>query len=692
MKHIQQTRTHLGVRRRPRVLRAIVCLLALGAAFSPSAGASSTPAFRLVPITFHVTVGPASARESCLVVADVRIPRGVDRAHPARAAVLMTNGFSGSKSDAAANGGTASFGARFAEQGYVALSYSSLGFGGSGCNITIADPEYDGESGSQLISFLGGEKGLATTAAGTPFDVAGLVRLDPVAHDGRHHVFDPRVGMIGGSSGGEQQFAVAGQDPRLDTIIPIYTWNDLDHALTPNNARQGGALSGPLPGIFKIAWESIFVGTGAAYPVLNPVDPTRTTTCGSWQPWVCQAYAEQTVQGYPSEQTRAHFRKWSVSSYMSHIRIPVLLAQGQADSLFTLNEAAANYAALRSQGTPVRMLWQSWGHSNSTPVPGELTAGTAAAGSGDLRDSVEGKVFSDWFAHWLLDKPTDLGPALRFFQQELYQTATSSSRSQALHAATAAYASSPSYPVAGHSTLYLSGSSKLVTTSQQATTGTATFIASGSTPPAGSGETVVGGAVPQLDAPGTSASWTGSALSRSLEVVGIPRLSVQLDAPHIAATQGLSPLAHLQLFAKIYDVAPDGTRTLVRNLVSAVRVPDVRKPVTIDLPGVVYLFRRGHAIQLVLASADVAYKGQGLAGPVTVRSAPGTTNTLQLPALPVLTDRFGAAAAVSPESRPAAVKSAPSLAATGLQSGQAMLAASLLTLAGVMFLLRRSIL
>ncbi|MEV5342886.1 hypothetical protein AB0K93_31090 [Streptomyces sp. NPDC052676] len=37
----------------------------------------------------------------------------------------------------------------------------------------------------------------------------------------------------------------------------------------------------------------------------------------------------------------------------------------------------------------------------------------------------------------------------------------------------------------------------------------------------------------------------------------------------------------LVLFAKLYDIAPDGARTLVHRLVAPVRVPDVTEPVTV---------------------------------------------------------------------------------------------------------------
>lgn len=634
------TRPHAPALRSLRIWGLLGVLACPFVALTSSAASTASPppvrslvGFRTIPLSFTVEVGPAAGRLRCRIVGDLRIPNGVTRGRPAPGAILATNGFGGSKNDAADNGGPGAYGARFAEQGYVTLAYSSLGFGGSGCNITVSDPLYDGQAGSQLISFLGGAPGLATTGDGKPFDIPGLVRQDPVAHDGKPHRFDPRVGMIGGSSGGEQQFAIAGQDPRLDAIIPIYTWNDLDHALTPNNADPlPGRLSTATPGIWKAVWQSIFFGLGVAGPVTNPADPTRTTTCGSFQPWICQATAEQAAQGFPSAVSRAHFRELSVASYIKQIRIPVLLAQGQRDSLFTLNEAAATYASMRAQGTPVRMLWQSWGHSVTTPVPGELSTGTLVAGSADLRDSVEGRVFSDWFAHWLRDEPTDLGPALRYFRPEAYLApADPSNRVAALRAATAAYASAPSYPIGPSRTLFLSGSASLVPSRGAVQAGSTTFLATGSSAPTNTGEAVAGDGIPQEDTPGTFASWTGSPLSAAVEIAGVPQLTITLDAPHIAALQQVAPEAHLQLFAKVYDVAPDGSRTLVRNLASAVRVPDVTKSVTIDLPGVVYRFKAQHAVQLVLASSDSAYKGAGISGPVTVRNSALGDNVLRLP-------------------------------------------------------------
>ncbi len=106
---------------------------------------------------------------------------------------MGTNGFGGSKSD------FETLGARLRQRGYAFLAYSGLGFGNSGCKITLDDPDWDGKAGSQLLSFLGGTK---AAKDGT--------KIDYSCKDGPG---DPRVGMIGGSYGGQIQFAIAGHRP-----------------------------------------------------------------------------------------------------------------------------------------------------------------------------------------------------------------------------------------------------------------------------------------------------------------------------------------------------------------------------------------------------------------------------------------------------------------------------------------------
>lgn len=103
----------------------------------------------------------------------------------------------------------------------MSLVYSGLGFGRSGCLITLDAPEADGRAASGLVDFLAGTR---TADDGTRAD---FVALDEPG--------DPRVGMIGGSYGGAVQFATAAVDHRVDALVPLITWNDLGHSLAPDN-------------------------------------------------------------------------------------------------------------------------------------------------------------------------------------------------------------------------------------------------------------------------------------------------------------------------------------------------------------------------------------------------------------------------------------------------------------------------
>jgi predicted acyl esterase len=99
----------------------------------------------------------------------------------------------------------------------------------------------------------------------------------------------------------------------------------------------------------------------------------------------------------------------------------------------------------------------------------------------------------------------------------------------------------------------------------------------------------------------------------------------------VADTQAAGPSGQLQVFAKMYDVAPDGTKTLVNRLISPVRVADVTQPVHIELPGIVHRVAAGHRIELVLASTDAAYKNAYAVQPVTVHASPAEPAAFSLP-------------------------------------------------------------
>src|SRR5260370_41946296 len=100
--------------------------LPVAATSTPTAAATgSGVTYPLRTLHFAVVVGPGGA-EHCDIVGDMYAPSDASRTHRVPA-ILTTNGFGGSKDDQA---GLARY---FASQDYVVLSYSGLGFGGSGC-------------------------------------------------------------------------------------------------------------------------------------------------------------------------------------------------------------------------------------------------------------------------------------------------------------------------------------------------------------------------------------------------------------------------------------------------------------------------------------------------------------------------------------------------------------------------------
>ncbi|MGH3506978.1 MAG: alpha/beta hydrolase family protein, partial [Nocardioidaceae bacterium] len=209
-------------------LAALAAPLALVAPGAPAGAASSVEeatseaslaSYTVRSITVPVRVGP-NGGQRCTIAADLYRPH-VATVSDKAPAILTTHGFGGSKDD----GNQTGIARGFAQEGYVVLTYSGLGFGGSTCRIHLDAPAYDGKAGSQLVSVLAGDKRAFDAESGKPFRVRYVAKEGPG---------DPRVGMIGGSYGGQVQFAVAMQDKRVDALMPIITWHDLAYSLAPN--------------------------------------------------------------------------------------------------------------------------------------------------------------------------------------------------------------------------------------------------------------------------------------------------------------------------------------------------------------------------------------------------------------------------------------------------------------------------
>jgi ABC-2 type transport system ATP-binding protein len=609
------------MRIRPSTTRQRVVLLATLGALSVATALGAGPAAAVTPdeytvrtLHFAVTTGPGGTQH-CDIVGDLYTPADASPAHRVPA-ILTTNGFGGSKDD------QAGLAKAFAAQDYAVLSYSGLGFGGSGCKITLDDPDWDGRAAGQLVSFIGGDNGIAYADAQHTQPVSGLdyVVHDTTDHNGGHEPDDPRVGMIGGSYGGEVQFATASVDPRVDTLVPFITWNDLAYSLEPNNTALTQGATSSTPGVTKLTWPLLFFTEGALLDSATgfQYDPTRVIGCPNFTTEVCVGLAQAGITGYPDSNMLALLRHASVSTYLDKIRIPVLLAQGENDTLFNLNEAAATYQALRAQGTPVKMIWQSWGHSGLTPAPGEIDLNNP-----DAATQYETARVQSWFDAYLKGGAPDTSPNFAYFRDWVPYSGI----------ATPAYGTSASFPVGAPSRFFLSGNGQLVTDPHRVQAGSQSFV----TPPAGAptGSSGLDAFSPNLppdeNVPGTFAAWTGAPLTAPLDVVGSATLDVQVQAPTAAVGSAVGPGGQLVLFAKVYDVAPGGSASLVHNLIAPVRIADPTAPVHITLPGIVHEFAPGHSVRVVLGSGDLNYRGGLALAPVTVTS--GGAQTLTLPAV-----------------------------------------------------------
>ena len=555
--------------------------------------ANADASYSVKSLRFDVTVGPRQDQH-CDVVADLYLPSDASPSNRVPA-ILTTNGFGGSKDDQAGVGKV------YAQRGYAVLSYSGLGFGGSGCRITLDHPDWDGAAASRLVDFLAGTK---AAADGTT--------LDSIALDGPG---DPRVGMVGGSYGGHVQFAAASVDRRIDTLVPMVTWNDLRYSLAPNNQVVNGELTSE-PGVTKLVWALGFFGAGIVAGLTGAqADPGRLVGCPNFPTILCQAVGESLVHGVPKDASMAYLKSASVSSFIPKIKAPTLIIQGQADSLFNLQEATATYKALAAQGTPVKMIWQSAGHSGGT-VPGEgrLT---------DITGDYLGRRVAAWFDHYLKGLPTDTGPAFAYFRPWVKYEGN----------AAPAYGTAP----AQDRTLYLSGKNALVTNREDVVAGSASYANLPFVPTSFSElsalQSYLTGLndIPPGDAPGTAVAWTGAPLADDTDVVGSPTLRVRLDSPAAVLSQKSGVNGRLILFAKLYDVAPDGSVSLVHRLVSPVRVKDVREPLTVQLPSIVHRFAKGHRLRVAIASSDLTYMGNRAILPVTVRTSPSDPGVLTLP-------------------------------------------------------------
>ncbi len=540
--------------------------------------------------------------------------------------------------------------AYFASHGYVAMTFSPQGFGASTGCIGLDSRTYDGRNAITMIDYLAGLDYVATEAPG-----------------------DPKVGMVGGSYGGGLQGHTAIADPRIDAISPGRTWLDLQYSLDPNNwvrdARDPYTISGYEQGVFKQAWTSLFFALGSSQPAqggggCDPVNRrTRYPTappCPGWVPGICQTYGRATSTGDVAEADRDLIADSSTGPALGQLDVPTLLPQGLPDTLFNVDETVPTLLDLQRRGVPVAVIWHSSGHGGYDPAPGD---GEPYGGTFDDSPESQQRFAQAYIPRRILawmeryvrgDASVDTGPAFAYFRRWVdYDVAETGGT------AAPAYGTASTLPPANVAYTLDPADGALVAHGRPADGGEATFV----NPPGG--EPAAYSEVPNFsspgdpgdrpaeEVPGQHVDFETTPFAHPVDVVGVPLLDL-----HLSHT---NPAHDARIFVKLYDVAPDGSATLVHRQVAPARIPTeaLDGTTTVRLIGTSWRFDTGHRLRVVIAATDLAYYNERTPDTLTVSSTAEAPSVLHLPVV------GPAPTAPSPSSAPPASHAPGTPAAAG---------------------------
>ena len=218
--------------------------------------------------------------------------------------------------------GTTGVGA-FRTAGYNVLTWDPRGFGQSGGTVQVDSPQYEGRDVQALIDYVARQPEAQLDRAG-----------------------DPRLGMSGASYGGGIQLVTAAIDGRVDAIAPGIAWHSLVTSLYKAQSPKSG-------------WGSALFALGVEGSTIPGIPAGET---GNLDPHITSAYTSGLAYGSFSDEDVAWFASRGPGALVDRIRIPTLLIQGTVDTLFTLDEATTNYAILRSNKVPAKMIWFCGGH------------------------------------------------------------------------------------------------------------------------------------------------------------------------------------------------------------------------------------------------------------------------------------------------------------------------------------------
>jgi predicted acyl esterase len=510
--------------------------------------------------------------------------------------------------------------------------------------------------------------GASRTAAGTACD-AGYVRLldsryevrdfqDFAAQLSDQGVIDPqRIGAVGGSYGGGMSMALAalknrvmnpdgslspwedddGTPMQIAGATPDIPWTDLAYSLVPNGSTYDYVTDAPYTGRFGIMKQSLIEGlyfSGQAAPgYYTPAAPNPNhNPAADLAGWRARLTAGEPYDGDPTatdilEEITTYHSSYGIDHSVAPA--PLMISNGYTDDLFPADEAIRFYNRTKEQypGAAISMLFGDFGHQRS------LNRAVDSAARDAAQDA--------WLDHYVKGE----GPVP--FQGVTSFTMTCPG---------AGGASGGPYTAPNWASIAKGEVRFADPTAKTIVPGSGDFQIAGKFDPVGAG---VGGLPPGegfgacnrvsgADQAGVATYRLPSATGSGYTLLGSPTVIADIS----------SGSANSELAARLLDVAPDGTQTLVDRALYRPQAGSGRQLFQLHPSG--WHFAPGHTPKLELLPQDsggAAFNSYGR--PANGQGAITVSNLeLRLPAL----EKPGAADGAVKSARPKVVPAGYTLA------------------------------
>lgn len=454
-------------------------------------------------------------------------------------AILIGHGLGGSKDSVAR---TAMY---LRDNGYVVLAWTARGFGESTGLISLNSRDGEVADVQRLIDFLAKRKEVSKDKTG-----------------------DPIIGITGSSYGGAISFLVAAADSRIDAVAADITWSNLTDALFPQSTKD--VIN---PGPFKKVWTGTFF-------TLATLQKAFLGQCGSLADAWCTAYSDSVINGQPSKSDITLLNSVSPSEVIAAIKVPTLVMQGQADSLFPLSESLKNVDILKKNLSPseLALIWHTSGHD----------------GGPDESKYLDGQTLK-WFDKYLREKRISF-PTFQFTKSngsislqdstvvpKTFQTQTLPNQSGYAKIALMAQPAPISYPVGGIPSAI----------SALPGVGSAGALAS-------SLISNVSGFSPAF-IPGQSAFIESAPITQPISIVGASSIQVRVTSSSGNAT----------LFFSLVTRTPSGGVNQPNGAIAPIRLTNIAPAgqiITVELPAVILDAATGDKLALGISSTDQGFE------------------------------------------------------------------------------------